>query len=253
MPPKPKFTKEEIAETALQIIKEEGVGALTARSLGAALGTSARPIFTAYQNMDEVKNAARRIALREFEAYAGDFENYTPAFKRIGMLMVSYAVNEPEMFKLLFMQEHNEPFGFQNTINDLGDLYFTCIDLVMNDYALEKEDAVLLFEQMWTLAYGLGSMCAMKVYSFSEEEIGERLSVAFAAHRQLHAFGYAGRYFDGDYFVAAHYAFAAAMRTFIGNDLAFAAAYGTRSLCLHLTKNGALHLGYIARAVAIGT
>ena len=77
-------------------------------------------------------------------------------------------------------------------------------------------------------------------------------SVAFAAHRQLHAFGYAGRYFDGDYFVAAHYAFAA-MRTFIGNDLAFAAAYGTRSLCLHLTKNGALDLGYIARSVAIGT
>ena len=35
MPPKPKFTKEEIAAAALAIIREESVEALTARSLGA--------------------------------------------------------------------------------------------------------------------------------------------------------------------------------------------------------------------------
>ena len=185
MPPKPKFTKEEVAAAALELVKECGVSALTARELGKRLGTSASPIFTVFKSMDEVKWAARARGLREFEEYAGDFGDYTPAFKRIGMLMVSYAIHQPEMFKLLFMQEHNEPFGFQNTINDLGNLYFTCIDLVMNDYALEKEDAVLLFEQMWTLAYGLGAMCATKVCSLSEEEIGERLSVAFAAHIML--------------------------------------------------------------------
>ena len=48
MPPKAKFTKEEIAEQALNIIKEEGAAALTARSLGERLGTSSRPIFTAF-------------------------------------------------------------------------------------------------------------------------------------------------------------------------------------------------------------
>ena len=150
MPPKPKFTKEEIAETALRIIKEEGVGALTARSLGAALGTSARPIFTAYQNMDEVKNAARQIALREFEAYAGDFENYTPAFKRIGMLMVSYAVNEPEMFKLLFMQEHKENRSFDNTMQDLGGMVDICVNLIERDYKLSPDDAKTLYANTQT-------------------------------------------------------------------------------------------------------
>lgn len=42
-----------------------------------------------------------------------------------------------------------------------------------------------MFEQMWTLAHGLGAMCATKVCSLNEEEIGERLSVAFAAHIML--------------------------------------------------------------------
>lgn len=63
MPPKPKFTKEEIAMTALNIIKEEGINALTARNLADHLKSSARPIFTIFKNMEEVKQAARELAL----------------------------------------------------------------------------------------------------------------------------------------------------------------------------------------------
>ena len=53
MPPKPKFTKEEIVQTALEIVSQKGVRALTANELGAALGTSARPIFTVFDSMKE--------------------------------------------------------------------------------------------------------------------------------------------------------------------------------------------------------
>ena len=185
MPPKPKCTREIIAQAAFEIVKENGLSALSVREIAKRLGVSASPIFTVFSGMGEVKQEARELALQEFKELVSDYAQYSPAFKKIGMTIVSYGINEPEMFKLLFMQEHNEPFGFQNTINDLGDLYFTCIDLIMSDYKLNKNDATLLFEQMWTLAYGLGSMCAMKVCSFSEEEIGERLSIAFASHIML--------------------------------------------------------------------
>ena len=67
MPPKPKFTKEAVAAIALAIIKEDGLAALTARELGKRLGTSASPIFTVFQSMDEVKLAARKLALDEFK------------------------------------------------------------------------------------------------------------------------------------------------------------------------------------------
>ena len=43
MPPKAKYTREEIIETALNIVAEKGKSALNARDLGAALGTSTRP------------------------------------------------------------------------------------------------------------------------------------------------------------------------------------------------------------------
>lgn len=41
MPPKPKFTWDEIIATALQLVSEKGAEALTAKALGDALGSSA--------------------------------------------------------------------------------------------------------------------------------------------------------------------------------------------------------------------
>ena len=180
MPPKPKFTKEEVAAAALALVKECGVSALTARELGKRLGTSASPIFTVFKSMDEVKWAARARGLREFEEYAGDFGDYTPAFKRIGMLMVSYAIHQPEMFKLLFMQEHPDSHSFADSLRDLGCMADTCIRLIQRDYALSPEQSQLLFEQMWVHAFGMGALCAMKVCDFSEDEISEKLGQVFA-------------------------------------------------------------------------
>ena len=181
MPPKPKFTKEEVAQTALAIVKEEGVSALTARELGKRLGSSSSPIFTIFANMNEVKWAARELALREFEEYAGDFRNYSPAFKRIGMLMVSYAIHEPELYKLLFMQEHHEGQSIDDTIGELGDLADTSIALIKQDYDLNEEDAKILFEHMWIHTFGMGALCAMKVCDFNEDEVAVKLGQVFAA------------------------------------------------------------------------
>ncbi len=179
MPPKPKFSKEEIAAAALAIVKESGVEALTARELGSRLGSSARPIFTVFKSMEEVKWAARGLALREFERYISDYQSYTPAFKRVGMQMVSYAVHEPELFKLLFMQGHPQGASFRTCLTELGEMAETCVRLISRDYALPETEARTLFEQMWVHAFGLGALCAMKVCDFTEAEIAEKLGQVF--------------------------------------------------------------------------
>ena len=180
MPPKPKYTKDEIAKAALDIIKEEGVNSLTARNLGKKLGSSSRPIFTAFKSMDDVKWAARQLAMCEFENFLSDFTEYTPAFKRIGMLMVSYAINEPELFKLLFMQEHIKGQSFKSAIQDLGDTAKVCIELIQRDYGMTPKESKILFEHMWVHTFGMGALCAMKVCSFTEEEVTLKLGQVFS-------------------------------------------------------------------------
>lgn len=180
MPPKPRFTREQVAEAAYQMIKEGGVSALTARDLGSRLGTSARPVFTLFKNMDEVKQAARELALKDFMAYLNDYREDEPDFKQIGMKIVSYGIHEPELFKLLFLQEHPH-VGFAQSLKDVGDLDEICIRIVMRDYGLNREEATLMFQQMSINALGLGITCAMSLCDFSEDEIGKRLVIMFAS------------------------------------------------------------------------
>ena len=52
VPPKCKFTREEIIQAALDIAKKEGIVSITARSLGAKLGSSSKPIFSVFENME---------------------------------------------------------------------------------------------------------------------------------------------------------------------------------------------------------
>ena len=68
MPPKPKFTKEEIVQAALNVVSEKGVDALTAKELGTALGSSARPIFTVFNSMKEVRDEVRIAAMQRLRA-----------------------------------------------------------------------------------------------------------------------------------------------------------------------------------------
>ena len=62
MPPKPKFTREEIVTTCLALIRERGESALTAREIGKRLGASSSPIFTVFEDMDDLKTAVRAEA-----------------------------------------------------------------------------------------------------------------------------------------------------------------------------------------------
>lgn len=185
MPPKPKYTKEQIANTALNIVKEQGVASLSAREVAKRLGCTVSPIFTMFENMEDLKWAAREIALKKFEDYISDFKEYNPSFKRIGMRMISLAIHEPEVFKLLFMQERPKGHHFNDTIDELGEMTNTCISLIEKDYELTNAQAKMLFEAMWVYAYGIGSLCAMKVCDFTEEEIANRLGQIFTGQMLL--------------------------------------------------------------------
>ena len=66
MPPKTKFTKEEIVDAAYEILRVEGEEALTAREVGKRLGTSSSPIFTVFSSMGELKDAALKKATDKF-------------------------------------------------------------------------------------------------------------------------------------------------------------------------------------------
>ena len=105
MPPKAKFTRDEIIEASLTIVKADGFKALTARALGARLGSSARPIFTVFDSMEEVQQAVMDEAKRIYKQYVERGLKEELPFKGVGTQYILFAVEEPKLFQLLFMKE----------------------------------------------------------------------------------------------------------------------------------------------------
>jgi len=193
MPPKPKFTREEIVQAALDVVSRKGVEALTAKELGDALGSSARPIFTVFNNMKEVQDAVRAAAMRRFESFAEQKLPGMPLFKQVGMQMVLFGAREPKLYQLLFMQENRNAVSFDDVFGELGPTAETCISLIRETYSLSEAEARLLFENVWIYTFGVGALCATRVCHFSEERLGEMLSTEFQAMMLLVKTG-GGRY-----------------------------------------------------------
>ena len=181
MPPKPKFTKEEIVAAALELVSEKGIEALTARELGARLGSSARPIFTVFNSMEEVQVEVRAAALKRFESYAEKAMHYTPVFKQVGMQMILFAMEEPKLYQLVYMSENAGATDFESIVERLGDVAQLCVDVIQRDYSLSEKDARVLFEHVWIYTFGIGTLCATGMCRFSQEEIIQMLGQDFMA------------------------------------------------------------------------
>lgn len=179
MPPKAKYTREEIVQMALEMARTKGIDAVVARDLAKELGTSTSPIFTTFKNMEELHQEVRKLALKEFESYVSDALKFTPAFKYVGMKMIEFAMIEPKLFQLVYMREHDGSQTFAMLVEELGDTVGVCIEIMQKEYSLSREDAEVLFRQVWLHTFGICVLVAGKVCRLTPEEISEMLSMEF--------------------------------------------------------------------------
>lgn len=73
MPPKARITKEMILNTALDLTRQSGFETVNARSVAGRLQCSTRPIFTCYENMEELKREFLAFAYEFYQQYVADF------------------------------------------------------------------------------------------------------------------------------------------------------------------------------------
>lgn len=91
MPPKPKFKREEIIAAAVDVTRESGIGAVSAREIAAHLGTSTRPIFTYFATMEELKQEIANTAEAILRRYVTDGLNTAIPFFGLGVNYIQFA------------------------------------------------------------------------------------------------------------------------------------------------------------------
>lgn len=176
MPPRAKFTKEQIVNAALDMIRENGTSELTARALGKRLGSSACPIFTVFDNMEEVLTETVQAAKALYNSYVEEGLKAMPAFKGVGMQYLNFAVREPKLFQLLFMTEQTQNPTMENVLPVIDDNYPVILKSVKECYDLTQYDAEKLYRHLWVYTHGIAALIATNMCTFTPEETGKMLT-----------------------------------------------------------------------------
>lgn len=175
MPPKAKFSKEEIIEAAVNIVKSEGSQALTARALGAKLGTSSSPIFTVFQNMNEVQQEVLKSANQLYQDYleAGIKSKKYPPYKSSGMAYIRFAKEEKELFKLLFMRDRS------HEVNEDREALMPIVKIIRDNTGMSEKAAYDFHVEMWIFVHGMATMIVTNYLDLDEAYISKVLTDAY--------------------------------------------------------------------------
>lgn len=176
MPPKNKFTKEQVISAALAVTRKNGIGGLTARSLAAELGASAKPIFGLFQNMEQVQNQVIAAANELYQSYIqkGMAQNRYPPYKGSGMAYIQFAKEEKELFKLLFMRDRTG-----EKIEERREDIRPILDIIQKNLGIGEEEAYIFHLELWLYVHGIAAMIATGFLDWDAEFISRALTDAY--------------------------------------------------------------------------
>ena len=176
MLPKPKYSKEEIVNAAFELTREKGIDAVVAREVGKRLNTSASPIFTVWNSMEELKEEVWKLAKQKYQKYMEDIFDYTPSFKEFGMRWVDFAAEEPNLYRLLFLSRTDTHNPYVRFKQDFEGIITPLVEEIGNTFSLSREVAEDLLIQMIIFANGVAAFIIIDPDSYSREAVSSSLS-----------------------------------------------------------------------------
>ena len=176
MPPKVKVSKENIVQTAFDIVRQQGAQALNARVVASELGCSTQPIFSNFATMEELKTAVVAEADALYQEYtcreteSGEY----PPYKASGMAYIRFAKEEKELFKLLYMCDRS---AGETSVDETSFAQMT--DMVRSNMGIEEETARLFHLEMWAYVHGIATMFATGFLDLNWTLVSRMLSDAY--------------------------------------------------------------------------
>lgn len=178
MPPKCKFTRDEITQATFDLAKAEGFEAVSARALGTRLGSSTRPIFSLFKSMEEVLAEVREAARALYGKYIALGLNQTdmPAFKGVGMQYIRFAITEPKLFQLLFMSEQPGKPTVKNVLPVIDENYPQILASIQDSYSFDLSQSEKLYRHLWIYTHGIAVLCATNMCTFTADVMSQMLT-----------------------------------------------------------------------------
>lgn len=170
MPPKAKITKEMILDTVLVITRETGFETVNARSIASKLQCSTRPIFTCYENMDELKCDFLAYAYEYYEEYVTNYGHSSGVgpYLILPLSYIEFAREEPRLFKLLFIKD------MDLNMAEAKDFYLESDNekraaIFSETIGIELERGKVIFLDLFLYTHGIAVLTATKKLSLDRD------------------------------------------------------------------------------------
>jgi len=157
MPPKFKFTREAMIDTAFNLVRAKGWSALSTRSLADALGTSARPIYSHFKSMDELEADVAKKGVDLLYQYMTQDRTGDPWHDH-GIGYVKFAQEESCLFLGLNDEKHIKYY------KTYGEVIWNTLTESLSAYppfqGLSDEQVYQVQLTRWLMAHGLAFQVA---------------------------------------------------------------------------------------------
>ena len=174
MAPRNKFSRDEMIEKAVRVVRKQGIGALTAKSLANELGVATQPVFTCFHTIEEVRREVVNAAKILYDDYVKEGLCNDIPFLGFGMHYIRFAKEEPELYRLLFLStdqsEGNSAFEEMNASLEL------VIDSMQETYHIDAKTAERYFRDMWLVAHSFATLIVTGSCPYTDQEIGRILT-----------------------------------------------------------------------------
>ena len=178
MPPKVRYTKEQIVQTAFEMVRQHGEAYLSARNLASRLGTSTAPIFTAFEGIDQLRDQVVRRAIALYGEYIKKGLEGEIPFKGAGLMYIKFAKDEPNLFKMLFMSGNNSQ-EVSSYFPEYDENEPVVRGTVEQTYGLSTEKAKKLYNHLSVYVHGIAVMYALGGGYFSDDDVSNMLTEMF--------------------------------------------------------------------------
>lgn len=169
MPAKKQITREMILKAALQLLREQGYGAVNIKQLARALGCSTQPIYLSFSGMEELRAQLIPLAVQEFEHQMRDGAD--GMVRLYDLPYITFAKREPHLFHFLFMRAN----AYAEMQRVLQPMIRRATEELMAVYHLSYDRADRLHDALWMQAHGIAAMIATDFCHWDMEKAADML------------------------------------------------------------------------------
>jgi AcrR family transcriptional regulator len=153
MPPKTKYSRDEVIQAAVRVVEESGMNSLTARSVAVRLGSSTAPVYNHFATMDELALCVIKETQRALLEYTA--RPYTDrVFLNMGTGVAMFACEHSQLYRALMLEGDRSSDVVREFLGILEsemtkDHRFT---------SLSSRERRVLLRKMWIFTHGLASL-----------------------------------------------------------------------------------------------